>query len=50
MGDGGSGGDPQNYSQNTESLLGKMLRINVNSGAYSIPETNPMEMRFGVSD
>ena len=41
MGDGGSGGDPQNYSQNTESLLGKMLRINVNSGAYSIPEDNP---------
>ena len=41
MGDGGSGGDPQNYSQNTNSLLGKMLRINVNSGAYSIPENNP---------
>lgn len=41
MGDGGNGGDPQNYSQNTESLLGKMLRINVNSGAYSIPENNP---------
>ena len=41
MGDGGSGGDPQNYSQNTGSLLGKMLRINVNSGAYSIPENNP---------
>ena len=41
MGDGGSGGDPQNYSQNTESLLGKMLRINVNRGAYSIPENNP---------
>ena len=41
MGDGGSGGDPQNFSQNTESLLGKMLRINVNSGAYSIPENNP---------
>ena len=41
MGDGGSGGDPQNYSQNTESLLGKMLRININSGAYSIPENNP---------
>ena len=43
MGDGGSGGDPQNYSQNTESLLGKMLRINVNSGAYSIPENNPYQ-------
>jgi len=41
MGDGGSGGDPQNYSQNTESLLGKLLRININSGAYSIPENNP---------
>ena len=41
MGDGGSGGDPQNYSQNTGSLLGKMLRINVNSGAYSIPDNNP---------
>ena len=41
MGDGGSGGDPQNFSQNTKSLLGKMLRINVNSGAYSIPENNP---------
>ncbi len=41
MGDGGSGGDPQNYSQSTVSLLGKMLRINVNSGAYSIPENNP---------
>ncbi len=41
MGDGGSGGDPQNYSQNTNSLLGKMLRINVNSGVYSIPDDNP---------
>ena len=41
MGDGGSGGDPQNYSQSTGSLLGKMLRINVNSGAYSIPDNNP---------
>ena len=44
MGDGGSGGDPQNYSQNTGSLLGKMLRINVNSGAYSIPENNPYNL------
>lgn len=30
MGDGGSGGDPQNYAQNLNSLLGKMLRIDVN--------------------
>jgi len=30
MGDGGSGGDPQNYAQNLGSTLGKLLRINVN--------------------
>lgn len=42
MGDGGSGGDPQNYSQNRQSLLGKMLRIDVNSGSpYGIPADNP---------
>ena len=42
MGDGGASGDPQNRAQNTQSLLGKMLRINVNQGLpYSIPEDNP---------
>jgi len=41
MGDGGSGGDPQNYSQNTGSLLGKLLRIDINSETYSIPFDNP---------
>lgn len=42
LGDGGSGGDPQNYSQTPTSLLGKMLRIDVNSGTpYAIPPTNP---------
>ncbi|MFK8012848.1 MAG: sorbosone dehydrogenase family protein [Marinicellaceae bacterium] len=30
MGDGGSGGDPDNYSQRNNELLGKMLRIDVN--------------------
>ncbi len=29
LGDGGSGGDPQNNAQNPNSLLGKILRINV---------------------
>ena len=29
MGDGGSGGDPQNHAQNRSSLLGKLLTINV---------------------
>ncbi|HRZ75370.1 MAG TPA: PQQ-dependent sugar dehydrogenase [Flavobacterium sp.] len=42
MGDGGDGGDPNNYGQNINSLLGKMLRIDVDSGSsYSIPSTNP---------
>lgn len=44
-GDGGSGGDPDNYSQNLNSLLGKMLRINVNNAQggnnYAIPADNP---------
>jgi glucose/arabinose dehydrogenase len=29
MGDGGSGGDPQNHAQDPTSLLGKMLRIDL---------------------
>lgn len=41
-GDGGSGGDPNNNAQNKNSLLGKMLRIDVNStAAYNIPAGNP---------
>lgn len=41
-GDGGSGGDPNNNGQNKNSLLGKMLRIDVNStAAYNIPTGNP---------
>lgn len=42
MGDGGSGGDPQNRAQNKEELLGKLLRIDVNNRVpYGIPEDNP---------
>ena len=42
IGDGGSGGDPNNNGQNLGKLLGKLLRINVDSGTpYSIPATNP---------
>jgi glucose/arabinose dehydrogenase len=42
MGDGGSGGDPGNRAQNPDSLLGKMLRIDVDTAAgYKIPPDNP---------
>ncbi|HCR76247.1 MAG TPA: cadherin [Chryseobacterium sp.] len=41
-GDGGSGGDPNNNAQNKNSLLGKLLRLDINStGAYNIPSGNP---------
>lgn len=44
-GDGGSGGDPQNNAQNKASLLGKILRIDVDQTngdkAYGIPPDNP---------
>lgn len=42
MGDGGFGGDPQNRAQNLRTLLGKMLRIDVDRGTrYAIPPDNP---------
>jgi glucose/arabinose dehydrogenase len=42
MGDGGSGGDPMGNGQNRQSLLGKMLRIDVDGGdPYGIPADNP---------
>ncbi len=48
MGDGGSGGDPQGNGQNLNSLLGKILRIDINSGQpYAIPAQNPHFNRPG---
>lgn len=44
-GDGGSGNDPQNYAQNTQSLLGKVLRIDVRDSQvpYAIPAGQPVD-------
>jgi glucose/arabinose dehydrogenase len=46
MGDGGSGGDPQNNAQTPSQLLGKILRVDVNVPdsdpiGYAIPADNP---------
>jgi glucose/arabinose dehydrogenase len=46
LGDGGSGGDPENRAQNPQELLGKMLRIDVgvadtHPSGYQVPADNP---------
>lgn len=42
MGDGGSGGDPNGNGQNRATLLGDLLRIDVNAAdPYGIPADNP---------
>lgn len=43
LGDGGSAGDPLEAGQDTDTLLGKLLRLDVRSGTspYSIPADNP---------
>jgi uncharacterized protein (TIGR03437 family) len=51
LGDGGSANDPGNRSQNLEDLLGKFLRIDINTPSgglqYSIPPDNPFVNRPG---
>jgi glucose/arabinose dehydrogenase len=42
LGDGGSGGDPENAGQRLDTLLGKILRLQVGTtGGYTIPADNP---------
>lgn len=54
FGDGGSGGDPMGNGQDLQTMLGKMLRIDVNnmSGGkqYAIPATNPFAGGGGLPE
>ena len=54
LGDGGSGGDPLNHAQNPNSLLGKMLRIDVgvddaDRRGYRVPGDNPFVDREPIA-
>jgi Ca2+-binding RTX toxin-like protein len=57
-GDGGGGGDPFNYAQDLESLLGKILRIDVDGDDfaadprrnYAIPDDNPFAGGPGLDE
>jgi glucose/arabinose dehydrogenase len=54
LGDGGSGGDPQNNAQNPNTLLGKMLRVDVGVAddhprGYQVPADNPFVDRDPVA-
>jgi glucose/arabinose dehydrogenase len=53
LGDGGSGGDPENRASNLATMLGKILRIDVLAGpadgrAYAIPPDNPFVTTAGA--
>lgn len=49
LGDGGGGGDPDKNGQNPNTLLGALLRIDVNSGdPYGIPAGNPFAGQAGA--
>ena len=54
MGDGGSGGDPLNHGQNTTSLLGSIIRIDVDANKsglnYGIPLDNPFVDNNDIRD
>lgn len=54
LGDGGGGGDPLGHGQNTQILLGKLMRIDVNFTSagkqYAIPADNPFAAGGGLPE
>jgi len=51
FGDGGGGGDPDGNGQNVNTLLGKLLRIDVDAGpTYAAPPDNPLVGQPGLDE
>jgi glucose/arabinose dehydrogenase len=51
LGDGGSAGDPLNAGQSTNTLLGKVLRIDVDAAQpYAAPPDNPFSSGGGLAE
>ncbi|HET9531214.1 MAG TPA: PQQ-dependent sugar dehydrogenase, partial [Blastocatellia bacterium] len=46
MGDGGSANDPGNRAQNVQELLGKMLRIDIDTPNGAVPYSSPPDNPF----
>lgn len=50
LGDGGSANDPLGHGQNTDTLLGSMVRIDVTADSYSVPADNPFANGGGAPE